>query len=88
MISSDNTQHFVLIKDLDALLRTKNKYGKTVHCNRCLQAFTTTALRAKHVLDCDKFAAQATDMPKERRMKFDSQLYAWVHYTLVLTTGN
>ena len=59
-----------MIKSLDALLRNKNKYGKTKHCERCLQAFSKKELLDKHTIDCKQFKIQRTVMPNETNIQF------------------
>lgn len=72
LLAGENTQHYVLIKSLDALVKTKNKYGKTRHCERCLQGFKGDSQLEKHMEDCKKFISQKTVMPEEKNIYFSN----------------
>ena len=70
LISNEHKQHYILIKSLDALIRTKNKSLHSKHCERCLQAFSRKDLLDKHIVDCKQFKIERTIMPKETHIEF------------------
>ena len=73
LIANDFTQHYILIKSLDALLSSKNGFGKTKHCERCLTGFSSQQLLDKHASICTNFHFQRIHMPepgKEDNIKF------------------
>lgn len=70
LLSHESTQHYVLITSLDALLKEKNKYGKTKHCERCLQGFTKKHQLENHLVSCKNFKIQRTRMPEETHIEF------------------
>ena len=73
MISNDQRSHFILIKNLDGLLRNKTKHGSGMkYCLRCLQNFSSTKLLEIHSTMCAKKQIQSTIMPTENNMKFSN----------------
>ena len=67
LISDSNAnQHYVLIKDLDGLLRGKTKHPQGMkHCHRCLQGFSKIEKLNSHVIECENVKAQRIQMPLE-----------------------
>ena len=73
LIGNEQTQHYVLIKSLDVLLRKRTKYGKTMkHCFRCLHGFWNNELLQSHLEICRVFKVQRTVMPTKPILKFES----------------
>ena len=73
LIGNEQTQHYVLIKSLDVLLRNRTKHGKTMkHCFRCLHGFLNNELLQSHLEICRVFKVQRTVMPTKPILKFES----------------
>ena len=73
------------------ILKDKTKYGKTKHCERCLQGFWQKHNLEKHLIDCKNFKIQRTVMPTDTHIKFKNTrkqleypvaIYAGKSYTL------
>lgn len=70
LLSNDKTSHYVLVKDLSALLCNKSKNTKKKFwCVRCFRGFMTPKLREDHEEDCCNFRAQRVFMPHEAPLK-------------------
>jgi hypothetical protein len=72
LIANEHTQHYVLIKSLNALLREKTKDTHSKFCERCLQSFSKQALVDKHIIDCSNFKIQRTRMPEKTHIQFEN----------------
>ena len=70
IISNEHKQHYVLIKNLNGLLRERTKYEKSKYCERCLQPFSSQHRLDKHMIDCKLFKIQRTVMPEETKIEF------------------
>ena len=70
LIAHENTHHYILITSLDALLKDKTKYGKTKHCERCLQGFWKKDQLERHMEMCKDFKVQRTQMPNDTHIEF------------------
>ena len=73
LLGNEETQHYILIKSLNVLLRKRTKYGKAMnHCSRCLHGFATRISLESHLEMCREFKVQRTTMPTKPSLKFES----------------
>ena len=73
LIANKDTQHYVLIKSLDMLLRGRTKRNnKMYHCFRCLHGFTKKESLDVPLEVCRKFKVQRVEMPEDLVLKFTS----------------
>ena len=73
LLGNEETQHYILIKSLNVLLRKRTKYGKAMnHCSRCLHGFATRISLKSHLEMCREFKVQRTTMPTKPSLKFES----------------
>ena len=73
LLGNEETQHYILIKSLNVLLRKRTKYGKAMnHCSRCLHGFATRISLESHLEMCREFKVQRTTMPTKQSLKFES----------------
>ena len=76
IITDNEKSHYILIKNIDGLLRLKTGYQKHMHnCVRCLQSFTTKNTLNKHLEMCSQDKIQRTVMPSDPLMKFGNFKY-------------
>ena len=76
LISNEMRSHYILIKDLDALLRDRTKHhGGMKFCLRCLQCFSTKVLLESHIKMCSRKKIQKTVMPTDTLLKFSNYKY-------------
>lgn len=78
-------KHYVLIKDLDTLLRLKTKHRKGMKfCYRCLQGFTTQRGLDDHERDCNKFPVKKIITPNEGEVLKFENYKALLNYEIVI----
>lgn len=66
MLKNAETNHFCLIKNLNALLSSLTKHkGQMYYCNYCLQRFTTKLILQNHVKCCKTHDPQKITYPSE-----------------------
>ena len=82
LISNDQRSHYILIKNINGLLRNKTNHGSGMkYCLRCLQNFSSPKLLEIHTLMCAKKEIQTTTMPTENTMKFTN--YKYMKYNII-----
>ena len=86
LLTHEHTRHYVLIRNLDALLKNKTKYGKTKHCERCLQGFWKKQNLEKHMDVCRNFKIQRTAMPTDTHIKFKN-VRKQLQFPIVISAG-
>ena len=70
-ISNEHKQHYVLITNVNGLLRERTKCtSSSKFCERCLQPFSSQQRLEKHIIDCKLFNIQRTVMPEETKIEF------------------
>ena len=68
--------HYVLIKSLAGLLKSKTKYNKKhLVCNNCLQRFWSLKKYGRHRQACFSETGQVTVMPEDDVLKFKNYQY-------------
>ena len=67
LITQDQNQHYILIKDFDRFMFSQTKHQHRQHfCRYCLQSFTSEEILQKHKKDCLVInGKQAIKMPKK-----------------------
>ena len=86
LLAHGHTRHYVLIRSIDALVKTKTKYGKTKHCERCLQGFKKTENLEEHLDVCKNFKIQRTLMPTDTHIKFKN-VRKQLQFPVVISAG-
>ena len=73
LISNGTHSHYILIKNLDTLLRDKtNHYSGMKFYVRCLQSFTTMVLLDSHMKLCYKKQIEKSILPIDTLMNFSN----------------
>ena len=71
MITKKDQSHYILIKSIDAFLRTRTKHMKKMStCIRCLQSFSSKYILDRHWVNCSKGKIQQETMPDDSKMMF------------------
>lgn len=63
--------HFVLIRDLGALIR-RYGYGKRFLCRHCLQGFRSQKILSKHIQRCRLHGMQKVEFKDKKELKFQN----------------
>ena len=85
LLSDDNgNNHYVLILDLDCLLRKKTGFKNgNKHCPRCLVGFSDEVRLEVHQKDCENFSIQRVLMPEKPTVKFESFQTTMQHLAVI-----
>ena len=80
LISNGTRSHYILIKNLDTLLRDKTNHSDMKFCVYCLQSFTTMVLLDSHMKLCSKKQVEKTILSTDNLMNFSSYKHQEPHY--------
>ncbi|KAL5256530.1 hypothetical protein ACHWQZ_G011693 [Mnemiopsis leidyi] len=72
LLGTEKTTHFVLIKSLNALLRSSSTRNQKHHCVRCFHGFTSHENLVKHAENCERFKVQGVKFPDDDKLEFRS----------------
>ena len=83
LLSDENTQHYVYIKNFSRLLGARTKYdGASYVCNSCLYVFSSQQTHDNHLESCMKREPQHVQYPTamDRMLKFETRGNSFEHH--------
>ena len=71
LVQNEQTIHYILIKSVEVLLRSKTKRNRTaLTCKECFQRFQSERMFEKHSEACKSESGQIYEMPEDNILKF------------------